>query len=136
MANFTHVSGATADRSKNSIGIRTWYLLNASVIEVDASEPTAASLLSGLPSPSRSKPSVELPIASDEMIESSLPAYGVTDAPMHSGFGWNSGGSFPDPPQATSTKNGAANAADESARVMTPPRGHHTQRVSRGSTSA
>jgi hypothetical protein len=133
MANLTQVSAAADCRSKNSIGISTSYFLNESPIALAASEPTAASLLSGLPSSSRSKPSVDEPIDSVEMIESSIPWYGVTAAPVHSGFGWNSGGLALSLPQAVRTQNGATSAAPWIARnFMTPPRpAPYTARLAR-----
>src|SRR5687768_1044465 len=53
--------------------------------------PIAENLLSGLPSWSRSKPSVSLPIASFEMTWGCEPANATIGWPSHSGFGVNSG---------------------------------------------
>src|SRR6185437_10282346 len=71
-----------------------------------------------------------------EMIESSMPWYGVMAAPVHSGLGWNSGGKGASlPPQATSMQNGALSTAI-ARNFMSPPRAQHRPRVSTRSTNA
>ena len=61
--------------------------MNESAIWLLASAPSGASLLSFLPSRSRSKPSPKSAIASDEMSICRVPMKGTTVAPLHSGIG-------------------------------------------------
>src|SRR3954451_12543535 len=68
------------------------FCVNEVLIDSLPSEPSGDSLLSGLPSRSRSKPSSESAIASDAITIVREPMKGTMLAPMHSGTGAN--GSF------------------------------------------
>src|SRR6185369_8169610 len=71
------------------------FCVNDILIESLAKEPSGDSLLSGLPSRSRSNPSSESAMASDDTTITRSPMNGTTVAPMHSGTGAN--GSFLSP---------------------------------------
>src|SRR6185312_1747852 len=77
------------------------FCVNDILIVSLANEPSGDSLLSILPSPSRSKPSSASAMASDETTIAREPMNGTMLAPMHSGLGANGSFLLPQPTAAT-----------------------------------